>query len=74
MPQKKQQANTNTILRFSGMAFQMALTIGAAIWLGRYIDQRLQFNKPWATLGLALVGVILALYNVIKDLNRLNQK
>jgi F0F1-type ATP synthase assembly protein I len=74
MPQKKQQGNTNTILRFSGMAFQMALTIGAAIWLGRYIDQRLQCNKPWATLGLALIGVILALYNVIKDLNSLNQK
>jgi hypothetical protein len=48
----------------------MAVTIGLAVWLGRYLDK---MNDPpgmgW-TLGLSLAGVVVAMYQAIKDLLR----
>lgn len=74
MSNAKPPGNTNAILRFSGMAVQMGITIGGGIWLGRWLDRRLSTTKPWFTLSLALLAVIVAMYNVIRDLNRLKSK
>jgi membrane protein DedA with SNARE-associated domain len=70
---EKPQGNTNAILRFSGMAFQMGVTIFAGVWAGQWLDTKFQFQKPWCTLTLALAAVILAMYNVIRDLARLKK-
>ena len=70
MPQGKQQGNTNGILRYSSMAFQMAITILAGVWLGKYLDRRLGLKTPWCTLTLSLFAVIIAVYNVVRDLSK----
>ena len=59
----------NAFLRYSGMATQMAITILAAVFLGRWLDEKYATNKTW-TLILSLVGVVVAMYNVIKNLLR----
>jgi ATP synthase protein I len=74
MSNEKPQGNTNAMLRFSGMAFQMGLTIGLGIWLGRWLDRRMGNVTPWWTLGLAIFSVCVAMYNVIRDLSRLKTK
>jgi F0F1-type ATP synthase assembly protein I len=56
------------------MAVQMGVTIGGGVWLGKWLDQRMATSKPWFTLALALFAVLIAMYNVIRDLNRLKSK
>jgi F0F1-type ATP synthase assembly protein I len=49
------------------MAIQMAVTILACIFLGKYLDEKNEAGKTW-TIVLSVVGVGLAMYSVIKDL------
>lgn len=55
---------------FVGIAFQMTIIIGGAIWLGIFLDQKFAFDFPWCTVGLSLVGVGAAITHVILELKR----
>jgi F0F1-type ATP synthase assembly protein I len=55
------------------MAFQMGITIMAGVWAGRWLDSKMNLQKPWWTLALALAAVIIAMYNVIRDLSRIKK-
>lgn len=49
------------------MAIQMAVTILACIFFGKYLDEKNATDKLW-TVVFSMVGVGLAMYRVIKDL------
>ena len=65
---KKPQKQFNSFLKYSGLAMQMALTIGVATWLGYWIDQRLGFEFPLFMLLLMLVSLGGILYRLIKNI------
>ncbi|MEJ6798973.1 MAG: AtpZ/AtpI family protein [Crocinitomicaceae bacterium] len=52
--------------RFSGIVIQMGVIIGLFSWLGTYIDETYKTENIW-TIILALSGVFLAMYVVIKE-------
>jgi F0F1-type ATP synthase assembly protein I len=52
------------------MATQMAITIFLGVWGGMKLDQSFQFEKPVMTLICSLLGVVLAVYIVIRDVLR----
>ncbi|MDG1347026.1 MAG: AtpZ/AtpI family protein [Crocinitomicaceae bacterium] len=52
--------------RFSGIVIQMGVIIGLFSWLGTYLDDRYKTENIWAIV-LALSGVFLAMYLVIKE-------
>jgi F0F1-type ATP synthase assembly protein I len=52
------------------MATQMAITIFLGVWGGVQVDKHLQFETPIMTLVLSLLGVVLAVYIVIRDVLR----
>ncbi len=58
---------SNAFIKYSSMAIQMAVTILACIFLGKYLDERNETGKTW-TIVLSIVGVGVAMYSVIKDL------
>lgn len=58
------------IAKYSGIAFQMLATIGLSTWLGTWLDKRLQFENPWFTIALLLLGVLVALWQVIRGLTK----
>lgn len=60
----------NQIGRYAGLAFQMLAIIGVCTWLGTWLDRRLGLTTPWLTLGLTLFGVIGAMMQVIREVNR----
>jgi hypothetical protein len=62
-PKKKQR---NALLRFTGLAFQMGGTIGALTYLGIHLDRSSQREFPIYTLVLSLFSVFVALYMVIR--------
>jgi len=68
VPPNKQ--GNNTILRYTSLATQMAITIFLGVWGGMKLDSYFQFNTPIMTLICSLLGVTLAVYIVIRDVLR----
>lgn len=56
------------VMRFSGMAFQMAAAIGLGTWAGMQLDEHWAMEKPLLTAAGALLGTIIAIYQVVKSL------
>jgi F0F1-type ATP synthase assembly protein I len=52
------------------MATQMAITIFLGVWGGMKLDESFQFETPVMTLICSLLGVIMAVYIVIRDVLR----
>jgi len=61
-------------LRFSGMAFQLIAVILIGYFVGKWIDRKLESDKPYATAGLILVMISVYLYTMIKQLNQNSEK
>jgi hypothetical protein len=62
-------ANTGTNnLKFVGVAFQMLAIIGIFTFAGYKIDESTNHATKWVTAVLALTGVFIALFIVIRSL------
>ncbi len=71
-PEKKEKNRGNRFARLSGVGLQMGATIFFGAWLGKFLDDKYHLEKRWWTIGLTLLAVGLALYNVLRQLNRIN--
>lgn len=60
----------NQFMRYAGLAFQMLLIIGIGAWAGVWLDGHFATRTPWYTIGLSLLGLGVALYQVIRSLTR----
>lgn len=56
--------------KYSGIAFQMLAIIGLSTWLGTWLDGHFQSKNPWYTISLMLLGLLVALYQVIHSLTK----
>jgi hypothetical protein len=65
-PQKESQGRS--YIKFSGVGFQMIVIIGGFAYAGYKIDQSANHQTKWVTAVLALIGVFISLYVVIKSL------
>ncbi len=63
-PDRKPVAN---YARFTGLAFQMIAIIGVFAYAGYKIDESAGHTIKWVTALLALVGVFISLYVVIRS-------
>lgn len=63
---KKKQPNS--FLKYSGMAGQMIAIMLVFAFGGIKLDEYCETTKPFYTGGLTILGVILAMYFMIKDL------
>ncbi len=52
----------------------MAITIGLAAWGGNFLDTKYATEQPYYTIVLILIGIAVALYQVIKEVNKLTQE
>ena len=59
-----------TVAKYSGLAFQMLAIIGIGAFAGIKLDAYFHTRTPWFTIGLMLLGVVVALYQVIRSLTR----
>ncbi|MDX2362566.1 MAG: AtpZ/AtpI family protein [Crocinitomicaceae bacterium] len=59
-------------VRLSGIGMQMAATIFLGAYLGKYLDDKYPMDKKWWTIGLTLFAVTISLYNVLRQVNRMN--
>ena len=68
--QSARSARLRAFAKYSGLAFQMLAIIGGSAWLGTWLDSRFQSKNPWFTIGLLLVGVLVAVFQVIRSLTK----
>ena len=66
-PKDKRKKQLNDYARYSGLAIQMGVIIGAGTWLGTYIDGRMENETPIFTIILSLISVAVGLYTSLKD-------
>lgn len=74
MSENSEKKKTNRYLRLSGIGAQMAGTIFLGALLGRYLDDLYPMKKKWWTIGLTIFAVVISLYNVLKQVNEMNNE
>jgi F0F1-type ATP synthase assembly protein I len=66
----KKPSRYNSYLRYSGLGFQLLLTIGVCGWLGYEADQYLGNKYPIFMLLLGLLGFGGSMFQVYRSINR----
>lgn len=66
----REESPTNSFVKYSSIGFQMLATIGLFAFIGYKIDEHQHNEKPIVTAILSLVGVLISLYQVVKQLNK----
>ena len=69
---KKNQLNNYA--KYSGIAFQMGLTVFGVTYLGVKLDEYLKLEFPIFTVIFSLVAVAIAMYNSIRDFINIGNK
>lgn len=72
--EKKNKQGLKSYVQFSGVALQMGATIFAGAYGGKYLDAKYNVEDKWFTIGLTLGAVALSLFNVLRQVNRLNEE
>ncbi len=57
----------SAIVKYTGIATQMLVIIGVFAYLGNYLDGYYQTSIPWLTALFSLLGVGIAMYQIIKQ-------
>lgn len=68
---KKKQVSS--YVKYTGLFFQMLVIIGVFTFVGSEIDDYQQTSQPYYTAGFALLGVVIAIYQVLKEVNQINK-
>jgi len=69
----KQKHKRNKWLALTSIPIQMLVTIYLAFRLGVWLDNKYQLNNEIATKVVTLLGVFVALYQVINQVNQINK-
>ncbi len=69
-PPKSSADQASAVAKYSGIAFQMLAIIGLSAWAGVWLDGHYHTKTPWFTVGLMLLGLFVALYQVIRSLTK----
>jgi F0F1-type ATP synthase assembly protein I len=74
MPENKKnkRKQPNRLLTLTMVATQMGVTIFLGASLGKYLDERYSTPKPWFTISLTLFSLLVSLYSVLNQVNKLN--
>ena len=60
----------NLYLRYSGIGFQLAATIGVGVFIGYELDKWQKTTTPYYTIAFAVVFMVAGFYVMFKELMR----
>lgn len=73
MDKNKKNAPPDRYLEFVNIAIQMGLIIAAGVFLGIWLDKKYPNEYSAYTIGLSLLGVFIALYQVIRKVIQMSK-
>ncbi len=68
----KEKKRISPYLRLTSAAIQMGAIIFLGAQLGKYLDRTYPNSKNWYTIGFTLLAVTLSLYNLLRQVNKIN--
>lgn len=71
---KKDQNKSSRFLALSGIGLQMGVIVFLGAYLGKWLDAKYPSDKKWFTIGLTLFAVVISLYSILRQVNRLNEQ
>ena len=71
-PQNKKKQR-NRFLALTSLPFQMGVTIYLGAYFGKCLDEKYLTQKPWFTLSCVFVALIVSLYSIVQQLNKINK-
>lgn len=74
MNKEKQKKQLLKYARFSGIAFQLGVTIYLAAYLGKWLDNKFMFEKKIFTLLLVLLALIISIWSISRQLKKINEE
>jgi len=72
MSDNENDKKTTNFIKYSGMGFQMLATIGVFAFAGYKIDEYRNSHSAIFTAILGVIGVIVSLFQVVRQLNSKN--
>jgi hypothetical protein len=73
MPKNKKK-RLNKYLVLTSASFQIGITVFLASSLGKYFDLKYNLEKNWFTILFVLLALIISMYSLIQQLNKLNNE
>ena len=70
----KKPKQPNNFARVSGVGLQMGATIFLGAYAGKWLDQKYPNEKNWFTIGFTLLFVAIALFIVLRQVNKINEE
>ena len=71
---KKEPSSFSRVARLSGIGMQIAGTIFVFALLGKWLDEKYPSDKKWWTIGLVLFATVMSIYNVLRQVNKMNDQ
>ncbi len=72
--QKPPKKPLNKYLVLTGISFQMGITIYLFIYFGKKLDLNYSNGGKLFTIIFTLLGLAISLYNLLRQLNKINQE
>ena len=73
MKEKKPTKQLNSYVKFTGIAFQMAVVIGLGVYLGIWLDEKYPNKHQLFTVACSFIFVSLSMWQVIRQLKKFNK-
>ncbi|MBL4652812.1 MAG: AtpZ/AtpI family protein [Flavobacteriales bacterium] len=67
-PSKQEQRNK--YVQFSGLATQIVVIVVAGVYAGKWLDVKMENEKPFATIFLTLFSIVASLYYLVKKVKQ----
>jgi F0F1-type ATP synthase assembly protein I len=64
----KENSGVNSYMRYSGIGFQIAGSLGLGIFIGYELDKWLKTSKPYCTMFSGLLFLFVGMYFAFRDL------
>lgn len=69
-PGKPKNSHANEVLKYSGMAFQMAFYLVLGWWIGHWIDRYADNGKPYFSLIFSILFLAAYFVKLIRDISK----
>ncbi|MAW21422.1 MAG: hypothetical protein CMD16_03390 [Flavobacteriales bacterium] len=70
----KKKKQPNKYLTLTSASLQIGIIIYLGAYLGKYLDARYNLEENWYTIFFVLLAVIVSIYNLIKQLEKINNE
>jgi len=68
LDKKRRNKPANFYMKYMGLAFQLAATIGVGAFIGYKLDEHFEFEKLYLTALFVIIFAFVGLYTALKDL------